>query len=110
VTLAAEGRREAAYRDAEARERQAAAEAMATELMSAAIAKGDVQALNYFVAQRYVDALRQIATAPNEKLVLMPLEAAGVIGAIGGIAELARKSFPDLKPPGPWDRTKGGVG
>jgi regulator of protease activity HflC (stomatin/prohibitin superfamily) len=102
--LAAEGRREAAYRDAEARERQAEAEAKATTMVSDAIAKGNVQALNYFVAQKYVDALQKIASAPNQKLVMMPLEAAGVIGAIGGIAELAGKAFPDLKPTGPWDR------
>ncbi|HLN22924.1 MAG TPA: SPFH domain-containing protein [Patescibacteria group bacterium] len=101
--LAAEGRREAAYRDAEARERQAEAEAKATTMVSEAIAKGNVQALNYFVAQKYIEALRDIASAPNQKLVLMPLEAAGVIGAIGGIAELAGKAFPDLKPKGPWE-------
>jgi regulator of protease activity HflC (stomatin/prohibitin superfamily) len=104
MILAAEGRREAAFRDAEARERQAQAEAKATQLVSEAIAKGDVQALNYFVAQRYVDALRQVASAPNQKLVLMPLEAAGVIGAIGGIAELTGKAFPGLKVPGPWEK------
>lgn len=91
--LEAEGRREAAYRDAEARERQAEAEAKATQVVSDAIAGGNVQALNYFVATRYVDALRDIAKAPNQKLVLMPLEAASVIGAIGGIGELAREAF-----------------
>ncbi len=91
--LEAEGRREAAYRDAEARERSAEAEGKATTVVSEAIAKGDVQALNYFVAQRYVDALRDIASARNQKLILMPLEAAGVIGAIGGIAEIARDAF-----------------
>jgi regulator of protease activity HflC (stomatin/prohibitin superfamily) len=90
--LAAEGRREAAFRDAEAREREAEAEARATTMVSEAIAKGDVQAINYFVAQKYIDALGQIATSPNEKLVLMPLEASNVIGAIGGIAELAKKA------------------
>ncbi|MEL6233382.1 MAG: SPFH domain-containing protein [Pseudomonadota bacterium] len=86
----AEGRREAAFRDAEAREREAEAEARATEMVSAAIAKGDVQAVNYFVAQKYTEALASIAAAPNAKTVLMPLEAASVIGAVGGIAELAR--------------------
>lgn len=91
--LEAEGRREAAYRDAEARERQAEAEAKATQVVSEAIAGGNVQALNYFVATKYVDALKDIAKAPNQKLVLMPLEAASVIGAIGGISELARESF-----------------
>ncbi|HEX7777257.1 MAG TPA: SPFH domain-containing protein [Parvibaculum sp.] len=91
--LEAEGRREAAYRDAEARERQAEAEAKATQVVSDAIAGGNVQALNYFVATRYVDALKAVAVAPNQKLVLMPLEAASVIGAIGGIGELARDAF-----------------
>ena len=91
--LDAEGRREAAFRDAEAREREAQAEAKATEMVSAAIAKGDVNAINYFVAIRYIEALQAIATSDNEKLVLMPLEASSVIGAIGGIAELAKKSM-----------------
>ena len=89
--LEAEGRREAAFRDAEARERQAEAEAKATMMVSQAIAQGDVQAINYFVATQYIEALGKIATSPNEKLVLMPLEAASVIGAIGGIAELAKR-------------------
>ncbi|SIS83654.1 SPFH domain-containing protein [Insolitispirillum peregrinum] len=93
VILNAEARREAAFRDAEAREREAAAEATATRLVSEAIADGDVAAINYFVAQRYVDALGKIASAPNQKLVLMPLEASGVIGALGGIAELARDAL-----------------
>ncbi|SEQ82428.1 Regulator of protease activity HflC, stomatin/prohibitin superfamily [Solimonas aquatica] len=92
AVLEAEGRREAAFRDAEARERGAEAEAKATTMVSEAIAKGDVQAINYFVAQKYVEALGKIASSPNEKLVLMPLEAASVIGAIGGIAELAKKA------------------
>jgi len=91
--LEAEGRREAAYRDAEARERQAEAEAKATQVVSDAIAGGNVQALNYFVATKYVESLKEIAMSPNQKLVLMPLEAAGVIGAIGGIGELARETF-----------------
>ncbi|MEC9364307.1 MAG: SPFH domain-containing protein [Sinimarinibacterium flocculans] len=90
--LEAEGRKEAAFRDAEAREREAEAEAKATMMVSQAIAKGDVQAINYFVATKYVEALARIATSPNEKLVLMPLEAGSVIGAIGGIAELAKKA------------------
>jgi regulator of protease activity HflC (stomatin/prohibitin superfamily) len=96
--LAAEGRREAAYRDAEAREREAEAEAKATAMVSEAIAKGDVQAVNYFVALKYVDALKGIATAPNQKLVLMPLEASSVIGAIAGIAEIAREALPGGAP------------
>jgi regulator of protease activity HflC (stomatin/prohibitin superfamily) len=91
--LEAEGRREAAFRDAEARERLAAAEAKATQMVSDAITAGNVQALNYFVAQKYVDALAAIAAAPNQKLVLMPLEAAGVIGAVAGVAELAKKAM-----------------
>ncbi|WP_420467587.1 SPFH domain-containing protein [Panacagrimonas sp.] len=90
--LEAEGRREAAFRDAEAREREAEAEAKATTMVSQAIATGDVQAINYFVATKYIEALGQIATSPNEKLVLMPLEAGNVIGALGGIAELAKKA------------------
>jgi regulator of protease activity HflC (stomatin/prohibitin superfamily) len=92
--LSAEGRKEAAFRDAEARERQAEAEAKAVATVSQAIANGNVQAVNYFVAQKYVDALRDIASAPNEKLVLMPLEASSVIGALGGISDLAKKAFP----------------
>ncbi len=93
--LEAEARREAAFRDAEAREREAEAEAKATAMVSKAIAEGDVAAINYFVAQRYVDSLQAIASAPNQKLILMPLEASGVIGAIGGIAELAREALSD---------------
>jgi regulator of protease activity HflC (stomatin/prohibitin superfamily) len=91
--LQAEGRREAAFRDAEARERAAEAEAKATAMVSEAISKGNVQALNYFVAQKYIDALQHVASAPNQKLILMPLEAGGVIGAIGGIAELAKQAL-----------------
>ena len=90
--LAAEGRLEAARRDAEARERLADAEAAATTAVSKAVRDGDVQALNYFVAQRYVDAMAQIGRSPNARLVLMPMETAGLIGAIAGIAELAKSS------------------
>jgi len=90
--LEAEGRREAAFRDAEAREREAEAEAKATDMVSKAIAEGDPQAINYFVAQKYVEALSEFANSPNEKLVFMPMEASGVIGSIGGISEL----FKDL--------------
>ena len=93
--LAAEGRREAAFRDAEAREREAEAEAKATTMVSEAISRGDVQAINYFVAQRYVDALAQFATSPNQKTFFLPMEATGVIGAIGGIADIARDAFND---------------
>jgi len=88
--LQAEGRKEAAFLDAEAREREAEAEARATHVVSKAIEQGDLNALNYFVANNYVEALKEIASAPNEKLVLMPLEAGSIIGAIGGIAELTK--------------------
>lgn len=91
--LQAEGRRESAFRDAEARERLAEAEAKATMMVSEAIAKGDIQAINYFVAQKYVESLQTIASADNSKLILMPLEAANVIGAIGGITELAKEAL-----------------
>jgi len=91
--LEAEGRREAAFRDAEAREREAEAEARATQMVSESIAKGDINAINYFVALKYTDALQAVASAPNQKLVLMPLEAANVIGAVGGIAELFRDAL-----------------
>lgn len=91
--LQAEGQKEAAYREAEARERLAQAEAHATEVVSQAIAKGDVQAINYFVAQKYVEAFAQLASSPNQKLVLMPMEATGVISSIAGITELAREAI-----------------
>ena len=91
--LDAEGRREAAYRDAEARERQAEAEGKATKVVSEAIASGNVQAINYFVAQKYIEALGEMASARNTKVLLMPLEASSVIGAVGGIAEIAREAF-----------------
>lgn len=90
VILQAEGKKEAAFRDAEARERLAEAEAKATMVVSQAIQKGDLNAINYFVATKYVEALKVIGTAENQKLVFMPLETSGVIGAIGGIAELAK--------------------
>ncbi len=96
--LAAEGRREAAFRDAEARERQAEAEAKAVALVSESVAKGEALAVNYFVAQRYVEALEKVASAPNQKLVMMPLEAAGVIGAVAGVAEIARDAFAGESP------------
>ena len=96
--LEAEGRREAAYRDAEARERLAEAEAKATELVSKAVADGDVNALNYFVAQKYTEALGDIATSKNHKVVLMPLEASSLIGSLGGIGALAREVFGDQTP------------
>ena len=91
--LEAEGRREAAFRDAEARERSAEAEAKATQVVSEAIAKGDVQALNYFIAQKYTEALTRIGSATNSKIVLMPLEASSLIGTLGGIGEIAKEVF-----------------
>jgi regulator of protease activity HflC (stomatin/prohibitin superfamily) len=91
--LEAEGRKEASYRDADARERLAQAEARATLMVSEAIAKGDVQAINYFVAQKYIEALKDIGAAGNSKLVFMPLDSASVIGAIGGISELAKEAM-----------------
>ena len=91
--LQAEGRREAAFRDAEARERAAEAEAKATEMVSAAIAGGNTQAINYFVAQRYVEALQRFATSPNQKVLFLPLDATSLAGTIGGIAEIVRETF-----------------
>lgn len=98
--LEAEGEREAAFREAEARERLAEAEAKATEMVSNAIAQGDVQAINYFVAQKYVEAFKELATAPNQKFVLMPMESSGLIGSIAGIGELAREALGHQKSPG----------
>ena len=105
--LEAEGRKEAAYREAEARERLAEAEAKATALVSEAIATGNVQAINYFVAQKYVEALKALAVAPNQKVLLLPVEATGVLGSLAGVAELARNAFgKDAQQPGakpaPW--------
>ncbi|MCP4315392.1 MAG: SPFH/Band 7/PHB domain protein [Hyphomicrobiales bacterium] len=91
--LEAEGTREAAFRDAEARERLAAAEAKATEVVSEAIASGDVQAINYFVAQKYTEAIAAIGTARNQKIVLMPMEASSLIGSLGGIGAIAKEVF-----------------
>ena len=91
--LEAEGQKESAFREAEARERLAEAEARATTMVSEAIAKGDVQAINYFVAQKYVEAFEKLATAPNQKFVLMPMETTGIIGSIAGVAELAREAL-----------------
>ena len=91
--LEAEGRKESAFRDAEARERLAEAEAKATTDVSNAIATGNIQAINYFVANKYIEALKDIAAAPNQKVILMPLEASNVIGALAGITEIAREAF-----------------
>ncbi|MEW8297561.1 MAG: SPFH domain-containing protein [Candidatus Thiodiazotropha sp.] len=97
--LMAEGEKEAAYREAEARERLAEAEARATTVVSESIAKGDVNAINYFVAQKYTEALQQVAAAENQKVIMMPLEASSLIGSIAGIGELARQAF-EKKPGG----------
>jgi regulator of protease activity HflC (stomatin/prohibitin superfamily) len=88
--LQAEGRREAAFRDAEARERLAEAEAKATAMLSRAIAQGNIQAVNYFIADKYVQALKEMAASPNQKTLLLPIEATGVLGSLAGIAELAK--------------------
>lgn len=90
VVLEAEGRKEAAFRDAEARERAAEAEARATQMVSEAISGGNVQAINYFVAQKYVEALKEFAASPNQKTIFMPLETTGVMGSIAGITDLVQ--------------------
>jgi regulator of protease activity HflC (stomatin/prohibitin superfamily) len=97
--LKAEGAREAAFRNAEARERSAEAEAKATTVVSDAIGKGSVQAINYFVALKYVDAMKDFATSPNQKVFFMPVEAAGLLASVGGIAELAKDAM-RLQPSG----------
>jgi regulator of protease activity HflC (stomatin/prohibitin superfamily) len=91
--LQAEGRREAAFRDAEARERLAEAEARATQMVSEAIAKGDVASLNYFIADKYIKAFGQLADAPNQKVILLPVETMGLLGSLAGIGEIAKATF-----------------
>jgi regulator of protease activity HflC (stomatin/prohibitin superfamily) len=91
--LEAEGRREAAFRDAEARERSAEAEAKATTMVSEAIAKGDVAALNYFIADKYIRAFGQIANSPNQKVIMLPMEATGILSSLAGIGEIAKATF-----------------
>ena len=112
--LEAEGQREAAFRAAEARERGAEAEAKATQMVSDAIAKGSVQAVNYFLGVKYVEALRDVAGAPNQKVIMMPLDAANVIGALGGIAELTKDAMQNRASgggggggSGPWQQPGG---
>ena len=95
AVLQAEGQREAAFRNAEARERLAEAEAKATRMVSEAIAEGNVQAINYFIAQKYTEALTAIGSAGNSKIVLMPMEASSIIGSLGGIGAIAREVFGD---------------
>ncbi|WP_029013761.1 SPFH domain-containing protein [Niveispirillum irakense] len=123
--LEAEGRREAAFRDAEAREREAEAEAAATRMVSDAIAGGNVQAINYFVAQQYLTTFKEFAHSPNQKVLFMPMETTGIIGTLGGLAEIARDAFgpkegegnkgprppspnrPASPPPSPWGTPQG---
>ncbi|WP_174596094.1 SPFH domain-containing protein [Sphingomonas azotifigens] len=114
--LEAEGRRESAFRDAEARERAAEAEAKATQLVSDAIESGSAQSLNYFIAQKYVEAVGKFATSPNAKTILFPVEATQLIGTLGGIGELAKDALsggapkppappaPPARRPGPFDQ------
>jgi regulator of protease activity HflC (stomatin/prohibitin superfamily) len=93
AVLQAEGAKEAAFRTAEARERQGEAEARATQAVSEAIAKGNVQAINYFVAQKYIEAMKEFAHSPNQKVFFMPIEATSVLASLGGIAELAKDAL-----------------
>ena len=93
LILDAEGEKEAAFRQAEARERLAQAESEATRMVSEAIANGNVQAINYFVAQKYIDAIQALGTSPNQKILFLPLEATSMLGALGGIGELAKEAF-----------------
>ncbi len=93
AVLQAEGRKEAAFRDAEARERQAEAEAKATASVSEAIGKGNINAINYFLGQKYLDALKAIGTADNSKMVMLPVEATNILGSIAGIGEIAKESL-----------------
>ena len=99
--LEAEGRKESAFRDAEARERAAQAEAAATTAVSDAIATGGTQAINYFIAQKYVEAVGKFATSPNAKTILFPVEATQLIGTLGGIGQLAKEALGDSAPASP---------
>ncbi|WP_082830711.1 SPFH domain-containing protein, partial [Pseudovibrio sp. W74] len=95
LILEAEGRQQAAMRDAEARERLAQAEAKATMMVSEAIAKGDMGAINYFVANKYVEAFGELAKSPNQKTLILPMEATGMIGSLAGIAEISKEVLRD---------------
>jgi len=106
--LQAEGRREAAFRDAEARERSAQAEAKATELVSTAIAKGDVNAINYFIAQKYVEAFGKLAESPQQKTVIVPAEMSALVGSIAGVTELVKTAQAEQPPIPPQARSGGG--
>src|SRR5712692_3976159 len=116
--LEAEGRKEAAFRDAEARERSAEAEAKATEMVSEAVARGDVAALNYFIAEKYLKAFGQLAQSPNQKILMLPIEAMNVLGSLAGIGEIVKATFggddkhgapaaPPRRPTGPAGVTAG---
>jgi regulator of protease activity HflC (stomatin/prohibitin superfamily) len=110
AVLEAEGRKEAAYRDAEARERLAEAEANAAAMLSKALAEGNLQAANYFVAQKYLEALTAFAQSPNQKTLILPVEATGILGSLAGIGELAREALggsldgEGRRGAGPWSR------
>jgi regulator of protease activity HflC (stomatin/prohibitin superfamily) len=93
TVLEAEGKREASFREAEARERLAEAEAKATQMVSDAIAAGNVNAINYFIAQKYIEAFKALAEAPNQKFVMLPMESAGILGSLAGITELAKEAL-----------------
>ena len=99
--LEAEGRREAAFRDAEGRERLAQAEARATEMVSQAVASGDVAALNYFIAEKYLKSFTELARSPNQKILMLPIESMGVLGSLAGIAEIAKATFDEARPASP---------
>ena len=105
AVLQAEGLKEAKFREAEARERSAEAEAKATMMVSEAISKGNVQAINYFVANNYIKALEALAQSPNQKILMMPLDASSMLGSIGGIAEIAKEAFGN-GPSGPAAQTQ----
>lgn len=93
IMLEAEGRKEASFRDAEAREREALAEAKSTTVVAAAINQGSgksVNAINYFIAQKYIEALKEIGSADNQKLIMMPLESSGLVGAVAGVTEMLK--------------------
>jgi regulator of protease activity HflC (stomatin/prohibitin superfamily) len=113
--MEAEGRKEAAFRDAEARERLAQAGAAAATMLSAALAQGNLQAANYFIAQKYLDALTAFATSPNQKTLILPVETTAALGSLAGIAEFAREALGLQTPvaavggrrgPAPWGSTQ----
>jgi regulator of protease activity HflC (stomatin/prohibitin superfamily) len=110
MILAAEGEKEAAFRAAEARERSAEAEAKATAMVSESIANGNVNALNYFVANKYVEALKEMAHSPNQKMLLLPMEATGILGSLAGIAELAKDAIGQQQPTSAARRTPPSIG